>query len=174
MKKVLAISGSLRSDSVNAIIISRIAEMFADRLHFNIYRGLGELPMFNPELDTDVPPPAVSHFRKSIREADGVLICTPEYVFSIPGALKSALEWTVSSSDFARKPTALITASSSGEKGHESLTLVLKTIEAAIGEDTALLIRTPKAKIAADGTITDQSTYDSITSVMEALIRAIN
>ena len=68
------------------------------------------------------------HFRKSIEEADAVLICTPEYVFSLPGILKNALEWTVSTTVFSDKPTALLTASSSGEKAHESLLLVMKTL----------------------------------------------
>jgi NAD(P)H-dependent FMN reductase len=53
-------------------------------------------------------------FRKKIEDADGVLICTPEYVYSLPGSLKNAVEWMVSTTLFTDKPAALITAASSG------------------------------------------------------------
>ncbi len=88
------------------------------------------MPHFNPDLDTEEPPGTVKDLRRRLKESDGVLICTPEYVFGVPGALKNAIDWAVSSGEFSDKPTALITASLGGEKAHESLFLTLQTVEA--------------------------------------------
>lgn len=153
MKNILAISGSLRAESVNSKIIENVARFAAEKLNFIIYQGLSTLPQFNPDLDTDAPPETVSDFRRQIKEADGVLICTPEYVFGVPGALKNAIDWTVSSGDFSGKPTALITASLGGEKAHESLLLTLQTVEVVIGENDALLVSYARSKVNVQGAV---------------------
>jgi chromate reductase len=174
MKNILAISGSLRAKSANLTIINNIAEIFADQIKVKVYDDLAELPHFNPDLDTVSPPAEVTGFRRQIKESDGVLICTPEYVFSIPGALKNALEWTVSSSDFSGKPTSLITASSLGEETHRSLFLVLKTIEAKITDETALLISGARTKINSEGKISDEPTVRALNLLIESFLRIIN
>ena len=172
MKNILAISGSLRAKSANLTILQNIAEMFGDKIKVNIYNGLASLPHFNPDADTDAPPSEVADLRRQIKESDGVLICSPEYVFSIPAALKNALEWTVSAADFHNKPTALITASSLGEKAHESLVLILKTIDAKIGENAALLISGAQTKIK-DGKISDAETVEKLNLLIESFLHTI-
>jgi len=92
MKNILAISGSLRAASTNLKIIENVAALAADSLKISVYRGLSTLPQFNPDLDTIDPPETVKDLRRCIKEADGVLICTPEYVFGVPGALKNAID----------------------------------------------------------------------------------
>ena len=174
MKNILAISGSLRAKSTNLTIIQSIAEMYSDKINVTIYDGLARLPHFNPDLESLAPVAEVADFRRRIRASDGVLICTPEYVFSIPGALKNALEWTVGTSDFAGVPVALITASSLGEKTHESLFLVLKTIEARITENTALLISGARTKVNSEGRITDAATIEAINLLIESFLRTID
>ncbi len=94
--KVLAICGSTRQQSTNLQIIKAIAQLAADKFDIDIYQHLAELPHFNPDMDIDKVPEPVQAFRNQIAAADGVLICTPEYVFSLPGSLKNAIEWTVS------------------------------------------------------------------------------
>ena len=174
MEKILAISGSLRARSTNLTIINQIARRFADRIEVSVYDGLARLPHFNPDLEAGAPIAEVEDFRRRVRAADGVLICTPEYVFSIPGALKNALEWTVGTGDFAGVPVALITASSLGEKTHESLLLVLKTIEARITEHTALLISGARTKLNSEGKISDAPTIEALNLVIESFLRTID
>jgi chromate reductase, NAD(P)H dehydrogenase (quinone) len=174
MKKIMAFSGSLRARSTNLTIIENIAQMFAARMTVTVYDGLARLPYFNPDLESAAPLAEVEALRRQIREADGVLICTPEYVFSIPGALKNALEWTVGTGDFAGVPVALITASSLGEKTHESLLLVLKTIEARITEHTALLISGARTKLNSEGKISDAPTIEALNLVIESFLRTID
>src|SRR5262249_60565012 len=76
----------------------------------------GHLPLFNPDLDGEgaVPPPPVHEFRGLLRAADGVLLSCPEYGHGVPGTLKNALDWIVSTGELEGKPVALIVASPSG------------------------------------------------------------
>ena len=170
MKKILAISGSTRKDSVNGHILNAIAEEYKNRALFSFYEGIDQLPHFNPDLDIEPFPPKVIALRKQIEEADGILICTPEYVFSLPGSLKNAIEWLVSTTLLTDKPAALITASSSGQKAHEALNLVMKTVGVKLGEHSSLLISAPKTKISIKGKITDESTHQNIRQLMESFL----
>lgn len=139
----------------------------------NIYNGLGLLPHFNPDLDNENPPAEVSDWRHQLKNANAVLICTPEYAFGVPGSLKNALDWTVSSGEFVDKPVALITASSVGSNGHAALLLTLGAITAKITDDTALLIPFIRTKVNPDGSITDAEVLASLKKVAGALINAI-
>lgn len=94
------------------------------------------------------------------------MVSTPEYVFSIPGILKNALEWTVSTIVFNEKPTAIITAASSGNAAHESIQLILKTIGANLDENCAILIQSPKSKINNNGEFTDVKTIDLLANLI--------
>ncbi len=154
-KKILAICGSTREQSANKHLINAIAKLSAYRFQIHIYNDLTLLPYFNQDVADVNVSEAVIKFRKAIGDADGVLICTPEYVFSLPGILKNAIEWTVSTTVFSDKPTALITASSSGQKAHESLLLVMKTLGIKTEDDLCLLISGVKSKLNAKGDVTD-------------------
>ena len=170
MKKILAISGSTRAESVNLYILEAIAEMYKESADFVIYNKIDKLPHFNPDLDKDPLPETVIDLRKKIEAADAVLICTPEYVFSLPGSFKNAIEWMVSTTLFTDKPAALITASSSGQKAHEALNLVMRTVGVKLTDNGSLLIQAPKTKISIDGKITDEPTLSAIRDLMDALI----
>src|SRR5579871_3597845 len=124
---ILAISGSLRSNSSNNAVNNAAAELVYGDVNFIIYQGLGCLPHFN---DSQDPAPEVLEFRKMLTEADGVLICSPEYAFGVPGVLKNALDWTVASGEFVNKPVALITAATGGTNAHASLLLTLTALSA--------------------------------------------
>ncbi len=72
----------------------------------------------------------MANFREQLDDAEGIIICTPEYAHGVPGALKNAIDWTISSSNFPHKPTLLITASTDGKYGHAALLETLTAIEA--------------------------------------------
>lgn len=169
-KKVLAICGSTRTQSANLSIIHYVAELLSNDVVIEIYNDLPNLPHFNPDLDKDTAPKIVEALRNRIKTADGVLICTPEYVFSLPGALKNVIEWCVSTTVFSEKPVALITASASGTKAHESLQLVMKTIYADVREETQLMIQGAKGKVNKEGEITDASTAQQLKQLADAFL----
>lgn len=171
-KNILAISGSTRVNSSNLLLIKAIAALSSKDADMEMYNKTGELPHFNPDLDSGIVPQAVEEFRNKIQEADGVLICTPEYVFSLPGSLKNAIEWTVSTIVFSDKPVALITASGLGEKAHESLQLIMKTVGAEFNEQTQLLIQGARSKVSEKG-ITDEATLIKVKELIEAFVRLL-
>jgi NAD(P)H-dependent FMN reductase len=161
-KNVLAIVGSADKNSSNQNLVNRIEELTRDNFNLTIFNSLSSLPHFNPELSIDKTPQKILDFRELILKADGIIICTPEYIFSIPSGLKNAIEWCVATTIFSNKPVGLITASASGQKGHEELQLIMKTIEAKFTEHTTLLIQGIKGKFDNKGNLTDPVTIEKL------------
>jgi NAD(P)H-dependent FMN reductase len=99
------------------------------------YSEMAQLPHFNPDLDVDNTNTAVANWRRLLNEANGVLICTPEYAKGIPGSLKNALDWVVSSGEFVNKPVAFISASphpDGGATANNSLVGTLSMMSALV------------------------------------------
>lgn len=173
---LLAISGSIRPGSVNTGVLLALSRLAPEGVHVRLYDELDALPHYSPERDGEHSPPVVMRFRALLAEAQGVLICTPEYAFGMPGVLKNALDWTVSSGEFYRKPVAAISASplgSGGEKAHASLLLTLSALDARVGESAKLTIPTVTKKLTASGEIIDASTSDSLSQVLKELLLTI-
>lgn len=162
MKSVFAICGSTRAASSNLSLLRAIQLAAAEKFTMEIFIGLATIPHFNPDLDKEDPPVEIISFRKKLNAADGILICTPEYAMGVPGSLKNAIDWTVSSCEFSKKPTALITASSLGEKAHASLLETFKIIEADVRPATELLIPHIKMKIGENDLIKDAGTKSKL------------
>jgi chromate reductase, NAD(P)H dehydrogenase (quinone) len=167
-KKIIALCGSNRKLSLQGNYIHAFALLSKDIFDIEIYEDLDQMPHFNPDLDNETPPEKIIHFRNALKSADGIVICTPEYAMGIPGTLKNAIDWTVSSCEFSHKPTALITASSMGEKGHAALIEVLKIIEANITDETQLLISFAKTKINHEGQIIHETTANEVIHLIQS------
>src|SRR5271169_5001096 len=128
--KIVGISGSLRVGSSNAVLLWTTATLVPEGVEVAVFEGIGGLPHFSPDLDTDAPPLAVREFRALLAAADGFLVSTPEYAHGVPGSLKNALDWVVSSGELYHKPVLLINASpSGGEWAQASLAETLTTME---------------------------------------------
>ncbi len=169
----MAISGSLRTDSSNTSIL-KLLQTTVPQHNFWLYDGVDKLPHFNPVLDTEQAPLEVQNLRNAITEADGIIICTPEYAFGVPGSLKNMLDWTVSSGSLVDKPVALITASSVGENAHASLLKTLEVLTANIVENGTLLVPFIRAKMNSENQITDAQTEQDVQNVLKALLSAIS
>jgi chromate reductase, NAD(P)H dehydrogenase (quinone) len=173
-RKVLAIIGSTRANSSNLKLVKKIIELTTDSFEFTLFEKLSELPHFNPDLDNENLPTQIAEFRQQIIYTDAIIICTPEYVFSLPGSLKNAIEWCVSTTIFSQKPVGLITASASGDKGHEELQLVMKTIETKFSGDTTLLIKGIKGKFDQEGNLIDRETIEKLNIFIKAFKKLIS
>jgi NAD(P)H-dependent FMN reductase len=161
-KNVFVINGSASNNSSNERLIDYLAALISGKLNLTIFNDLKGLPHFDPALSIENTPVEIIAFRASIEKADGIIICTPEYVFSIPSGLKNAIEWCVSTTVFSDKPTGLITASADGRKGHAELQLIMKTVMTSFTEETTLLIQGIKGKINQEGNITDPKTESDL------------
>lgn len=172
-KKILALSGSIRMNSSNDAILNTVKNRHKHILDLNLFKGISELPFFNPDLDYDKVPESVQNFRQLIESSDGVIICTPEYIFSPPGILKNAIEWTVASTVFTDKPTAVIVASNMGEKTMESLSLIMKTVQAKISDDTQLQLKGIRSRINEIGEIADEPLISKLDTLIEAFMKML-
>lgn len=173
MKNIFAISGSLREGSSNHSILQFLARIIPTEDNYTIYDRLRDIPAFDPGIDTDSLPAPVADFREKLSQADGIIICTPEYAFGVPGALKNALDWTVSSGSFSGKPTALITASTGGENAHEAMIKILGAIDAKLVPETKLLIQFVRSKINASGNVTDPDTNQKLKTLIDTFMNLL-
>lgn len=166
-KKIIAICGSTRKNSTNEMILRGIASTYSHIFDVTIFNTIDTLPHFNPDLE-NTKPQIVVDFLKKLEESDGVLFCTPEYVFSLPGSLKNAIEWTIPTTVLLNKPVAIIVASGLGEKAFESLILIMNTVGAKIGSSATLLIQGLRNKIDGQG----HPIGDELKSKMDQLIES--
>ena len=173
-KKVIAICGSTRQASINHSLIKAIVDLSTENLDITIYDTIANLPQFNPDNDGENVAYEVADFRQQVNNADGIIICTPEYAHGVPGTLKNAIDWTISSSQFPHKPTMLITASTNGIFGHKALLETLRAIEAKDIENLQLVISFAKTKITKENGILDNKTLHEVQTLLIRFIRTLN
>ena len=142
--KILAISGSLRSASSNTTILRAISNLVSLEHQFSLFSGIGYLPHFNPDLDTEPSPKSVAHFREQLSWADLVAISTPEYAHGIPGSLKNALDWVVGSGELVGKPIGLINLSAPSTFAQASLIEILTVMSAKIVPRGCIALSLPR------------------------------
>jgi chromate reductase, NAD(P)H dehydrogenase (quinone) len=133
-KKVGIVVGSLRKGAYTRLMAQAVKEIAPSSLEFSDI-GIGDLPLYNQDLETDTPPPAWTTFRSQIDQTDAVLFVTPEYNRGMPGALKNAIDvgtrpW--GKSVWKGRPTAVISVTP-GPLGamaaHQQLRLTLSVID---------------------------------------------
>jgi len=150
--KALALCGSLRRASMNAALLRAAAQLVPAGVALTIFNGLGEMPLFNPDLDRPdldrpdldrpdpaaQPPLAVRRLREAIDDCHAVLIASPEYAHGVTGVLKNALDWLVSFEGFVGKPVAIFDASPRSVHAAASLREILVTMSATLLTDACL------------------------------------
>jgi chromate reductase, NAD(P)H dehydrogenase (quinone) len=131
MYRILALSGSLRAASTNTALLRAAMDATPDGMSIDLYKGLGDLPIFNPDLDQNKIP-AVLDLRERVLSADGLIISSPEYAHGVPGGIKNLLDWAVGWEEFPGKPVALFHTSPYGEHAQAALAEILKTMSACL------------------------------------------
>jgi chromate reductase len=171
--QLLAISGSLRRGSYNSALLRAAAVDCLSGVEFVLWTGLGDIPAYNEDLDA-VPSP-VAELRDEIARSDAVLIATPEYNASVPGALKNALDWVsrpLDTNPLRNKPSAVIGASE-GLFGaiwaQAELRKILRAIGAQVDERGLAVARAHRA-FTADARLRDPSLALTLTAIVEDLI----
>jgi chromate reductase, NAD(P)H dehydrogenase (quinone) len=172
---IVGISGSLRSGSHNRALLAAAAAELPPGVELHEWRGLDTLPAYSEDRDGRFAPPAVNALRRALGEADAILIATPEYNQSIPGALKNALDWSsrpYGASVLRGKPTAVIGAST-GVFGaiwaQAELRKVLKAIGADV-VDTELPVPAAAAAFTAEGRLRDPQLAAKLRDIIDELL----
>jgi chromate reductase, NAD(P)H dehydrogenase (quinone) len=173
--RILAISGSLRHGSSNAAVLRAAARVAPEGMLLTLFEGLAGLPHFNPDLDTEAPPPAVSDFRGALAQAEGLVISTPEYAHGLPGSLKNALDWVVSSGEIGGKPILLINASPSGGLfAQASLIETLSVMEGRVLKEATVVAPLARKKLDAEGALADPALLEALARGLSALADALH
>jgi chromate reductase len=173
--RVLGMAGSLRAGSYNRGLISAAQELAPPGMQILVFDRLGDLPHYNFDLEQAAEPEPVAALRAAIREADALLIATPEYNYSVPGVLKNAIDWAsrpAGRSVLNRKPAAIMGASGGGS-GTARAQLALR--QSFVFTETLALLK-PEVLVthAADkfdvqGRLTDEPTRERVRKLLEAL-----
>jgi chromate reductase len=170
---ILGIAGSVRAGSHNAQLLRLAAEELPDGSELVVFDGLAEIPAFDQDLE-DLAPDAVDRLKAAIAEADAVLIATPEYNASIPGALKNALDWVsrpLAESPIRSKPVAVIGASTSAF-GAVWAQRELKKVLGVMGA-RVLDVELPVAKADRALAEPDAELRDALAGVADELVAAV-
>src|SRR5919202_1875993 len=174
--RILGISGSLRAASSNTALLRAAAALAPESVEVVLYGGLACLPHFNPDLDdldAGTAPPAVVDFRSRLDASDGVLISSPEYAHGVPGALKNAIDWVVSSGEIYEKPVALLNASMTATHAYASLAETLTTADANVIEEASVRVGLPTNRMDEAGILADPKISGELREAVAALTRAI-
>lgn len=168
---ILAISGSLRANSTNTTLLRAVAQLAPPGVHVTLYDGLDRLPHFSPDRDGEHVNPAVTDFRDQLRTADAVLISSPEYAHGVPGTLKNALDWIVSSGEFMNKPVGLINASPYATHAQASLTETLTVMMADVIAEASPVVHLHGRKLDEAGILADKDLVGMLQKALAALVR---
>jgi chromate reductase, NAD(P)H dehydrogenase (quinone) len=173
--RVLAISGSVRQDSYNTALLRAAAECAAD-VDLVVWQGLAEIPAYDQDLESSPAPAPVAALRHEIDGSDAVVIATPEYNGSIPGALKNALDWV--SRPFAtnvlRKKRVAVMGASIGLFGAVRAQAELRKVLTAIGADVleaGLSVFTAHEAFDAGGKLRDPELGRALCGIVRDLAR---
>ncbi|MFN8124946.1 MAG: NADPH-dependent FMN reductase [Candidatus Nanopelagicales bacterium] len=173
--RIFAISGSLRNGSFNTALLRAAEQVAPDDMEFDHYEGLAELPHYNQDLDTDDPPEVARDLRERIIAADGVLIATPEYNYSIPGGLKNAIDWAsrpAASSALLHKPVAIMGAAPTNfgsVRAQLALRQCFVWIDSRVVVKPEVIVFRAGERFDDQGHLTDPATAELVTSLLLAL-----
>ena len=170
--KILAISGSLRSQSSNTAILRAGRILAPADVEIELFDGLGDLPHFNPDLEETVVPASVSRFRAQVASAAALVISSPEYAHGVPGSLKNALDWLVGDTQFAGKHVAFIGIEGRAEYAQAALRETLRTMAAQIVEPACVALSHRTRLLDIDSLIADAEVAAVLRAAMVSLAAA--
>jgi chromate reductase, NAD(P)H dehydrogenase (quinone) len=128
--RILGVCGSLQAESANLALLRTAAASAPDGVDVVLYDGLRQLPHFDPDTEASGEPPSVRDWRQALADSDAVLIASPEYGHSLPGALKNAIDWVIGSGELERKVVAITAAVPGPERGRLGLQALRQTLGA--------------------------------------------
>ncbi|MFI8849900.1 NADPH-dependent FMN reductase [Streptomyces sp. 891-h] len=174
-RTVLAFSGSLRAESYNTALLNAAVKHASGGVDFDVWDGLGRLPMFNQDLDDENPPREVAELRRRVAAADGLLIVTPEHNASVPAALKNAIDWVSTPPAgglLPGKPTAIAGASPGpfgSARGQLALRQILTSIGAEVLAKPEVTVFRCHERLDDSGNVTDRTTLSLLTQLTDTL-----
>ncbi|HEX9432309.1 MAG TPA: NADPH-dependent FMN reductase [Burkholderiales bacterium] len=161
--KILGISGSLRKGSFNTAALKICADLMPAGMKMTSYARLDDIPLFNQDVFDAGLPESAKRFRAEVAAADGLLIASPEYNFSLSAALKNAIDWGSRAPNqvFQEKPIAIFSATQGplgGPRNQYDLRRILGQLWAHVLPRPEVFIGAAQTKFDAQGKLTDEAT----------------
>lgn len=175
MEKIIAISGSLRKDSYNTLILKEIEKLIKDKVEYKIL-DISNFPLFNEDIENDKFP-EIDKLKKEISEADLVIISTPEYNYSVSGVLKNALDWFSRGDNpvFSNKRVAIMSASLSrfgGVRAQAHLRQILLCMKAEVISQPEIFISSAH-ELFNNNILNNERTIESLKKYLESIQKTI-
>ncbi|HTJ58113.1 MAG TPA: NADPH-dependent FMN reductase [Devosiaceae bacterium] len=171
--KILTISGSLRAASSNSAVLEAVGLLAPSEIEIVRYAGLGSLPHFNPDLDTDAPPASVIELRQLVGVSDGIIFSSPEYAHGIAGSFKNGLDWLVRSLEFPGKPVALINAAPRASHAEAQTREILRTMSARLVDEAMLTLPVQGSGLDAHGIAATKTLAAPLSEMLQRFAAAI-
>jgi NAD(P)H-dependent FMN reductase len=169
---VLGLSGSLRAASLNSMLLRAAARIAPGHMRVRVYTDLGQLPLFNPDLEALDPAP-VAQLRGALLECDAVIIASPEYAHGVSGVMKNALDWMVGNVSFVDKPVALLNAAPRATHAQAALRETLITMSARVIDTACVAVPLLGSALDEDGVMQDAGLRDLLRCALGALHDAV-
>ena len=165
---VLALCGSLRRASINAALLRAAARLAAPAADIEVADWLGRLPLFNPDLEAELPLP-VQALHLAVAHADAIVIATPEYAHGVSGTIKNTLDWLVSFEPFIHKPVAVINASPRAHHADDALRETLRTMSAGLVGERSFAVELLGARMDEDAMAAAPGVAAVVAEALDAL-----
>lgn len=175
--RIVGMPGSLRAGSVNRQVLAAAGFVLPEGVTLEMFEGLGDLPLFNEDIEGEPAHPAVGNLQQAIGDAEAVLIATPEYNGSMPGALKNALDWASRphrAAALTDKPVAVVGASPS-RFGAVRAQADVRKVASSIGAqviDRELPVAAAFEAFGSDGRLADPDLERQLGDLLAELVRS--
>ena len=160
--KIVALSGSLRAQSFNTMAVAAAGSLLPEGMTLEIL-DYSDVPLFNGDVQAKGQPECIERLRSRIAAADGLLIASPEYNFSVAGVLKNAIDWLSKATPqqpFKNKPTAILSATTGplgGARSQYDLRKIMASVEAIVMPKPEIFIGNAATRFQ-DGKLVDEAT----------------
>jgi chromate reductase len=175
--RLIGMSGSLRTGSYSNAVLETLREKFASRADLQLY-DLAPIPLYNQDFEGEKRPPVVKKMLADIAEADGLVLCAPEFNHSSPGVLKNAIDWAsrpAFQSVLAYKHVAIMATSRGplgGARCLEHMRVTLDSCLSRIALAREVIITACETKIT-DARLVDEASLGFACGAVEALLSEI-
>lgn len=172
--RILAFAGSIRKDSFNKALLINAVNVKPTNMQMEIIE-LNLIPEYNDDLAHPQPPKPVSIFRQKVEQADGLLIATPEYNYSIPGVLKNALDWASTNllgNVLDKKHVAIMGASKTRYgtvRAQSHLRQVLHAVNALVLNKPELMVAKSSYAFDVNGNLEDEKALAILRKLLQSL-----
>lgn len=169
---ILALSGSLRAASENTRVLRAAARLTPRDIRVVVFSGLGDLPLFNPDIEFPNPSP-VAALRAAINAADALVIASPEYAHGVSAVIKNALDWMVGNESFVNKPVALINVAPRASHAYLALRETVTMMSARVIDAACITLAQPVTGMTEQEIAQHPQHAAMLSGMLEALAMAV-